>query len=62
MSECGDVVGSRRLVQWLTCVNLSCRTTGPHRGGHGPDQRRHEGGGKESDWDGEVLRDLRSAV
>lgn len=53
---------SRRLVQWLTCVNLSCRTTGPHRGGHGPDQRRHEGSGKESDWDGEVLRDLRSAV
>ena len=38
------------------------RTTGPHRGGHGPDQRGHERGREELEWHGEMLRHLRAAL
>lgn len=34
---------------------MANRTTGPDRGGDGPDQRRHEGSREEPDGDGEVL-------
>lgn len=38
------------------------RATGSHRGGHGPDQCRHEGSREESHWHGEMLRAVRATV
>lgn len=43
-------------------LNVLLRTTGPHRGGHGPNQCRHARGRKESQRNGEMLWHLCATV